>query len=222
MKRGFTIIRQRRSNSLSSEWKCSGESECFPPAKVMPIVFWDAHGVVLIEYLEKGKKHRSVLYIIAGAIKECPYLFKKVLFPPRQGTRAHVFSSYRTTPRIALGIAATYSILARFSSKRFFSFPEPKKMPCRTRLYFKWNVTAEKKKKAYILEFDKPCYTEGIKNLEKRWPKCIIDLQGRSFFVCLFVFCLRTRTSNNHRIQCNYSSIQLFVQTLRNITSHFL
>ena len=30
--------------------------------KVMASVFWDAHGIIFIEYLEKGKKHQQRLF----------------------------------------------------------------------------------------------------------------------------------------------------------------
>ena len=55
---------------LSAEWTAVGEKRSKRPktqmwaGKVMPSGFWDAHGVLFIDYLEKGKTINSKRYIV--------------------------------------------------------------------------------------------------------------------------------------------------------------
>ena len=57
------------SKRSSAEWTAVGEKRPkrpktqMWPSKVMASVFWDAHGVLFIDYLEKGKKINSERYI---------------------------------------------------------------------------------------------------------------------------------------------------------------
>ncbi|XP_025156069.1 histone-lysine N-methyltransferase SETMAR-like [Harpegnathos saltator] len=57
------------SNRQSAEWRAAGESRPKRPktqqsaGKVMASVFWDAHGIIFIDYLEKGKTINSEYYI---------------------------------------------------------------------------------------------------------------------------------------------------------------
>ena len=57
------------SKRSSAEWTAVGEKRSKRPktqmcaGKVMTLVFWDAHGVLLIDYLEKGKTINSERYI---------------------------------------------------------------------------------------------------------------------------------------------------------------
>ena len=75
------------------EWKATGESRPKRPktqqwaGKVIASVFWDAHGILFIEYLEKGKTinsdyHMAWLYRLSAEIKKKrPHVQKKkVLF----------------------------------------------------------------------------------------------------------------------------------------------
>ena len=77
----------------SAEWTAAGESRPKRPkpqqwaGKVMASVFWDAHGIVFIDYLEKSKTINSDYYIAlldrlsAETKKKRPHMEKKkVLF----------------------------------------------------------------------------------------------------------------------------------------------
>ena len=57
------------SNRQSAEWTAAGESRPKRPktqtaaGKVMASVFWDSHGILFIDYLEKGKTINSEYYM---------------------------------------------------------------------------------------------------------------------------------------------------------------
>ncbi|KAL6419587.1 hypothetical protein ACFW04_011312 [Cataglyphis niger] len=54
---------------LHAEWTAAGESRPKRPktqksaGKIMASVFWDAHGILFIDYLEKGKTINSEYYM---------------------------------------------------------------------------------------------------------------------------------------------------------------
>ena len=72
-----------------SEWTAAGESRPKRPktqkwtGKVMASVLWDPHGILLINYLEKGKTINSDYYMAlldrlsAGIKKKRPHMQKK-------------------------------------------------------------------------------------------------------------------------------------------------
>ena len=82
-------------------WTVTGESapkkaKTVPSAgKVMATIFWDSHGIILIDYLQKGKTitgeyYASLLDRFDATLKEKrPHLAKKSAFPPRQSTSSH-------------------------------------------------------------------------------------------------------------------------------------
>ena len=57
------------SNRQSAEWTAAGESRPKRPktqtaaGKVMASVFWDSHGILFIDYLEKGETINSEYYM---------------------------------------------------------------------------------------------------------------------------------------------------------------
>ena len=80
------------TKNQSKMWTGPGESgpkkaRTIPPAgKVMATIFWDSHGIILIDYLQKGKSitgeyYASFLDQFHAILKEKrPHLAKKVLF----------------------------------------------------------------------------------------------------------------------------------------------
>ena len=62
----------------------------------MASVFWDSKGVILVDYIEKGKTVNSVYYYIflhrlREAIKEKrPGMLRKSFSPPRQRACSHI------------------------------------------------------------------------------------------------------------------------------------
>ncbi|KAK2581556.1 hypothetical protein KPH14_005207 [Odynerus spinipes] len=83
------------SKRSSAEWTAVGESRPKRPktqisaGKVMASVFWDAHGILFIDYLEKGKTINSEYYMALLARlsveikKKRPHMQKKSAVPPR-------------------------------------------------------------------------------------------------------------------------------------------
>ena len=58
------------SNRQSAEWTSKGENSSKRPktqistGKVLASVFWDAHGILFIDYLEKGRTINSEYYMV--------------------------------------------------------------------------------------------------------------------------------------------------------------
>ena len=90
------------SNQQSAEWTAAGESCPKQPktqtsaGKVLATVFWDAQGILFIDYLEKGSTINSKYYIAllvclkAGITKKWPQIKKKSALSPRQCTVSQV------------------------------------------------------------------------------------------------------------------------------------
>ena len=63
-------------NRQSAEWTAAGESRPKGPktqtstGKVLASVFWDAQGILFIDYLDKRKNHQErILYSVNGAFE---------------------------------------------------------------------------------------------------------------------------------------------------------
>ena len=88
------------SNRQSAEWTAAGEPRPKRPksqisaGKVMASVFWDSHGILFIDYLEKGNRINSEYYIaLLVRLKEeiakkktATHVQEKNYFSPRQCT----------------------------------------------------------------------------------------------------------------------------------------
>jgi histone-lysine N-methyltransferase SETMAR len=67
MKLGYTILYVRNKNTFQTV-DCTGEPALkkaktdFSAGKVKATVFWDSHGVILIDYLKKGKTIKGAYY----------------------------------------------------------------------------------------------------------------------------------------------------------------
>ena len=100
MKRGFIIIRQKQKVGRKCALGLTNlhrKSEDGVPStgKVMATIFWDSHGIILIDYLQNGKAitgehYASLLDRFDAILKEKrPHPAKKSAFPPRQCTSSH-------------------------------------------------------------------------------------------------------------------------------------
>ena len=86
---------------LSAEWTAAGESRSKRPkvqkwaGKFMASVFWDAHGILFIDYLEKGKTINSDYYMAlvdrssADIKKKQPHMQKKKVLFHQNNTPCH-------------------------------------------------------------------------------------------------------------------------------------
>lgn len=150
--------------------------------KVMATVFWDAHGIIFIDYLQKGKTITGLYYSalldrLDNEIKEKrPHLKKKKVLFHQDNAPAHkslVVMAKLHELRYELLPHAPYS--PDLAPCDFYLFPNLKKWLGGKRFGSNEEVMAETN--AYFEEFDKSYYLDGIKKLEYRWTKCI-ELKG--------------------------------------------
>ncbi|KAF7284115.1 hypothetical protein GWI33_022574 [Rhynchophorus ferrugineus] len=89
-------------------------------ARFMASVFWDAHGIIFIDYLEKGMTINSDYYGLAlldrltDKIAEKWLHLKKQKVSPRQCTVSQVSENDVKNLRIGLRIASSSTVLYRF------------------------------------------------------------------------------------------------------------
>lgn len=172
----------------SKQWRFSTESApkkaktVLSAGKVMATVFWDAHGIILVDYLEKGKTITGPYYAMLldrldAAIKELrPHLQKKKILFHHDNAPAH--SSAIATAKL---VELRYEILPHppyspdLAPSDYFLFPNLKKWLAGQK--FSSNSEVISATNAYFNDLDKSYFSQGIKKLEHRWTKCI-DLQG--------------------------------------------
>lgn len=176
------------SKEQSKQWTSPSErapkkaKTVISAGKVMATIFWDAHGIILIDYLEKGRTITSQYYCALldkfdAALKEKrPHLQRKKILFHHDNAPAH--SSLLTTEKL---IKLRYELLPHppyspdLAPCDFFLFPNLKKSMAGKRYRSNEEVIAATE--AYFEELPKTYYTEGLKKLEYRWEKCV-DLQG--------------------------------------------
>jgi histone-lysine N-methyltransferase SETMAR len=172
----------------SKQWTARGESApkkanaVESAGKVMASVFWDARGIIFIDYLQKGKTingeyYANLLQRLSDEIKEKrPHLAKKkVLF---HHDNAPVHTSVIAVAKInelkfQLLPHAPYSPDLAPSDE--FLFPNLKKWLGGKR--FADNEAVESAVHGYFEELDGSYYKQGIEAIEHRREKCI-ELQG--------------------------------------------
>lgn len=172
----------------SKQWVEAGGSapkkaKTVPSAgKVMATVFWDAHGIILIDYLKKGKSITGQYYValldqLNNEIKEKrPHLARKKVLFHHDNAPAH--SSAIATAKL---VELRYELLPHppyspdLAPSDFFLFPNMKKWLAGKKFTSNSEVIAETE--AYFADFDKSYYADGLKKLEYRWTKCI-ELKG--------------------------------------------
>ena len=176
------------SNRQSAEWLKPGETRPKRPktqrsaGKVMASVFWDAHGIIFIDYLEKGKTitgeyYATLLDKLNQEIKEKrPHLKKKKLLFHHDNASPHtsVVSMAKINDlRFELLPHPPYS--PDLAPSDYYLFPNLKRWLQGKRFSTNEEVICETE--AYFAEFDKSYFSKGINMLEDRWNKCI-SLQG--------------------------------------------
>lgn len=172
------------SNRQSAEWTATGEPSPKrgktqkSAGKVMASVFWDAHGIIFIDYLEKGKTINSDYYMallerlkVEIAAKRPHMKKKKVLF---HQDNAPCHKSLRTMAKIhELGFELLphppYS--PDLAPSDFFLFSDLKRMLAGKKFGCNEEVIAETE--AYFEAKPKEYYQNGIKKLEGRYNRCI-------------------------------------------------
>lgn len=172
------------SNRQSAEWRAAGESRPKRPktqksaGKVMASIFWDAHGILFIDYLEKGQNINSDYYMcLLERLKyeiadKRPQMNKKKVVFHQDNAPCH--KSVRTMAKInELGFELLphppYS--PDLAPSDYWLFADLKKMLQGKKFDSNSEVIAATE--AYFEAKDKSFYTHGIEKLEKRWRDCI-------------------------------------------------
>lgn len=146
--------------------------------KIMASVFWDSKGILLIDYLPKGRTINGEYYAhlldqLDGKIKEKrPDLQKKKILFHQDNAPAH---------KNALAMVKLkdlkYELLEHppyspdLAPSDFHLFPNLKKFVAGKRFLSNEEVIAAVN--AYFEDLPKTHFMDGIKLLEKRWRKCI-------------------------------------------------
>lgn len=172
------------SSRQSSEWTARDEPNPKrgktqqSAGKVMASVFWDAHGIIFIDYLGKGKTINSDYYIALlqrlkdEIAKKRPHLKKKKVLFHQDNAPCH--KSMKTMAKLhELGFELLphppYS--PDLAPSDFFLFSDLKRMLAGKKFKADEEVIAETE--AYFEAKDKSYYKNGIEKLEDRYNRCI-------------------------------------------------
>lgn len=172
------------SKQQSKQWTESGGSapkkaKSLPSAgKIMASVFWDAKGILLIDYLPKGKTitgeyYRILLDKLDETIRE-----KRPGLQKKKNIFAPVHKSVLTMAKLR---DLHYELLEHppyspdLAPSDFHLFPKLKMFLAGQR--FSSNADAIAAVDGYFAELPENHYKNGIMALEHRWTKCI-DIKG--------------------------------------------
>lgn len=172
------------SNRQSAKWTAYGESNPTrgktqqSAGKVMASVFWDTHGIIFIDYLEKGKTINSDYYIAllerlkAEIAQKRPQMARKKVMFHQDNAPCH--KSLKTMAKIhELGFELLphppYS--PDLAPSDYFLFSDLKRMLAGKKFKTDEEVIAETE--AYFEEKPKEYYKDGIEKLKNRWERCI-------------------------------------------------
>lgn len=150
--------------------------------KVMASVFWDADGILLVDYLEHGKTITADYYIALldqlDAIlreKRKRTQRKKILFLHDNAPSHKAHKSMAKLEQLGYELVDHPPYSPDLAPSDYYLFPNLKRMLQGTRFYS--NSEVETQTTAYFEELPKSYYETGIKMLESRWTKCI-ELKG--------------------------------------------
>ena len=146
----------------------------------MASVFWDAHKVIFIDYLDKGRTITGIHYaalldqLVDEIRKKRPHL-KKILFYD-DNAPSHT-SNIAQAKKHELGFESLlhppYS--PDLSPSDYYLFPNLERWLCGRR--FDSNGKVEWETEGYFGGFDKSHHLEGTEKLKDRWTRCI-ELKG--------------------------------------------
>lgn len=150
--------------------------------KVMATVFWDARGIIFIDFLEKGRTITGLYYtalldrLSSEIKKKRPHLAKKkVLFHHDNAPSHSSFIAQKKLQELRFEILPHPPYSPDLAPCDFFLFPNFKRWLTGKR--FSSNIELECETKAYFEGFPESYFLNGLKKLENRYSKCI-ELQG--------------------------------------------
>ena len=186
MKLEYTITRPKQKFIQTVDNKGGTGSKksknCFSAGKVMATVFWDSHGVILIDYLQKGKTltgayYASLLDKLKNEIAEKrSHLQKKKILFHQDNAPSHTSAFARAKIhelRFELLDHLPYS--PDLAPSDFFLFFQLKIALGGQR--FSSNEEANTFVNDYFAEKKAEYYLDGLKRWEHRWDKCV-EQQG--------------------------------------------
>lgn len=168
----------------SKQWIGPGEptpkkaKTIFSANKVMATVFWDARGIIYIDYLEKGKTitgqyYADLLQRLSHEVKiKRPHLAKKKILFHHDNAPAHtsiVAMAKINDLKFELMPHPPYS--PDLAPSDYYLFPNLKKWLGGKR--FADNEEVIEAVNGYFEELDESVYRDGITRLEHRYEKCI-------------------------------------------------
>jgi len=150
--------------------------------KVMATVFWDARGIIHIDYLEKsktitGEYYASLLDQLKEKLEEKrPHLKRKKILFHQDNARVHTCSrSMAKIEELKFELVDHPPYSPDLAPSDFFLFPNLKKWLSGQRFFS--NEEVMDRTNAYFEDLPKYYFSDGLKKLEKRLIKCI-ELQG--------------------------------------------
>ena len=163
------------SNRQSDEWTAAGESRPKWPkmqtsaGNVLASIFWDAQGILFIDYLEKGRTINSEYYTALlvrqkeEIAKKRPHMKKKKVLFHQDNAPYH---NGKTT-WIEIWIASAPTLFSSSCLQRLLAVCRPQENSPGTIFGYNGEVISETE--AYFEAKEKSFYIKGIKLLEKRW-----------------------------------------------------
>lgn len=176
------------SREASKEWVLPGGSAPKRPktqqtaGKVMASIFWDSNGIILIDFLEKGRTITGAYYAaLLDQLKEeverkRPHMKKKKILFHDDNAPAHT-SLIAQAKKHELG----FEILPHppyspdLAPSDYYLFPNFKRWLCGKR--FCSNSEVKSATEGYFKGLDSSYFKKGIQKLEDRWYRCT-ELKG--------------------------------------------
>ena len=155
-----------------------GQNSGLNLVKVHQIKFLDAHRVIFIDYLQKGRKITGAYYValldrlVDQIRKKLHHLKKKKIFFHDDNEPSHT-SNIAQAKKHELGCELLphppYS--PDLAPSDYYLFPNLKRWLCGMR--FESNEEVEWDSEGYFGGFNKSYYLKGIEKLKDRWTRCI-------------------------------------------------
>lgn len=145
--------------------------------KVMASVFWDCHGILFVDYLEKGKTINSEYYwallerLKAKIAEKQPHMNrKKSLFLQDNAPTHKSIATMAKINDLGLQLLPHPPYSPDLAPTDYYLFPNLKR----------WLINkkfSSREAEEYFADLPKKYFSDGIKKLENCWNKCI-DLKG--------------------------------------------
>ena len=175
------VVQTPETKISSAKWTAAGESRPKRPktqqwaGKVMASAFWDAHGILFIDYLEKGNSDYCMALLNQSSTeikKKRPQIQnKKVLFRQDNSPCHKSMKTMAKLNELSFKLLPHPPYSQDLAPSDYWLFAGLKKMLQGKRFGSNEEVFAETE--AYFESKDKSFYKKGIEKLKKSWNECI-------------------------------------------------